>query len=108
MCIGIPMRVISGNGFAALCEGSGRRAEIDMRLVGAQQPGTWVLTFLGAAREILDAEEAQRIADALLALEISMRGGTPPEALFADLIDRTPQLPDFLRPTAAIANKETD
>ncbi len=108
MCVGIPMRVISGDGFAALCEGSGRRGEIDMRLVGAQQPGTWVLTFLGAAREILDAEEAQRITDALLALEISMRGGTPPEDLFADLIDRTPQLPDFLRPAAPAPIEETN
>lgn len=98
MCVGIPMQVVESGPFSALCEGMGRRAEIDMRLVGQQPAGTWLLTFLDAAREVIDAAEAAKIADALSALEVAMQGGVPPEHLFADLVDRTPELPDFLKP----------
>lgn len=100
MCIGIPMRVVEPGAFTAQCEDArgGGRAEIDMRLVGPQAAGTWVLTFLGAAREVVDAAEAALIADALQALDVAMAGGTPPEHLFADLIAREPELPDFLKP----------
>ena len=100
MCIGIPMRVVEPGAFAALCEEprSGGRVEIDMRLVGPQTAGTWVLTFLGAAREVVDAADAALIADALQALDVAMAGGTPPEHLFADLMGRDPELPAFLKP----------
>lgn len=98
MCVGIPMQVIESGAFSALCDGMGRRAEIDMRLVGAQPVGTWVLTFLDAAREVIDATEAARIADALSALQYAMQGEAPPEHLFADLVAREPELPDFLKP----------
>lgn len=100
MCIGIPMRVVEAGTFAALCEEprSDGRIEIDMRLVGPQAAGTWVLTFLGAAREVIDAAEAALITDVLQALDVAMAGGTPPEHLFADLVAREPELPDFLKP----------
>lgn len=98
MCIGLPMQVISGDGFWAECEGMGRRARIDMRLVGEQPAGAWILTFLDAAREVIDAAEAGRIAQALTALDLAMQGEAPPDHLFADLINREPELPDFLRP----------
>lgn len=98
MCIGLPMQVIEPGDFWAECEGMGRRARIDMRLVGPQPAGTWLLTFLDSAREVIDAVEALRIAQALSALEIALHGEVPPEHLFADLIDREPELPDFLRP----------
>ena len=74
MCVGIPMRVVESGPFSAICEGMGRRAEIDMRLVGAQPEGVWVLTFLDAAREVIDAEEAAKIVDALSALQFAMQG----------------------------------
>lgn len=98
MCLGIPMRVIESGPFSAVCEGMGRRVEIDMRLVGQQPEGAWVLTFLDTAREVIDAEEAMKIADALSALELAMHGGAVPDHLFADLVDRAPELPDFLKP----------
>lgn len=98
MCLGIPMRVVESGPFNATCEGMGRRAEIDMRLVGPQPEGAWVLTFLDAAREVIDADEAAKIADALSALQFAMQGDAPPEHLFADLVDREPELPDFLKP----------
>ena len=98
MCVGIPMRVVESGPFSAVCEGMGRRAEIDMRLVGAQPEGAWVLTFLDAAREVIDGEEAAKIVDALSALQFAMQGDAPPDHLFADLVDRTPELPDFLKP----------
>jgi hypothetical protein len=58
--------------------------------------------FLGNARTVLDPDEAQRIGDALAALDDVMRGETPDvERLFADLVSREPQLPDHLcDPTA--------
>jgi hydrogenase expression/formation protein HypC len=101
MCIGIPMQVITADGptggLWAECAGLGRTARIDMRLVGPQPVGTWVLTFLDAAREVIDAEEAARIAQALAALDFAMQGEVPPDHLFADLIGREPELPEFLR-----------
>lgn len=98
MCVGIPMQVreCSPMGWAVCdCEGEARR--VDMRLVGAQEPGSWVLVFIDAAREVIDELRAQRVRDALKALDAAI-SGQPFEHLFADLIDREPQLPDFLRP----------
>lgn len=100
MCIGIPMRIISVEGLRALCEREGERRYIDLSLVGPQPAGTWVLTFLDAAREVLGAEEARRIDDALKALSAVMQGGQNIDHLFADLVDREPQLPEHLRPPA--------
>lgn len=90
MCIGIPMRVVESHGFVARCEGRGESAEVNMLLVGPQQEGTWILNFLGSAREVLSAEEARRINDALDALEAVMRGDPDVDidAHFADLTGR--------------------
>jgi len=100
MCIGIPMQVVEPRGFTALCARTDRCAEIDMRLVGEQPAGTWVLTFLDAAREVIDEAEAGRINDALAALALAMAGDVPPDELFADLAGRAPELPDFLKGAA--------
>ena len=107
MCIGVPMRVVeAGPGFA-LCEGGGRRREVDMALVGDQTPGTWVLVFIDAAREVLSDDQARKITDALTALTIALNAGTGEDlttdidALFPDLANREPELPDFLRAQAA-------
>ncbi len=87
----------------ALCQGRNGVARIDTLITGALEPGQWILSFLGAAREVIDAERAAQVEDALLALESILHGGDSTDDLihtaFADLIDREPQLPEFLRPT---------
>ena len=45
----------------------------------------------------IDELRAQQVRDALLALDAAM-SGQPFEHLFADLIGREPELPEFLRP----------
>ena len=64
MCIGIPMQVVESNDFVARCEGRGETADLNMLLVGPQEPGTWVLNFLGSAREVLTEDEARQIGAA--------------------------------------------
>ncbi len=97
MCIGIPMQVIEPRGSVALCEYRGQTILIDMMLVGEQVAGTWLLVFLDAAREVISAERAAQIADALEAMRLAMQGETNFDHLFADLVDREPELPEFLR-----------
>ncbi|THF65330.1 HypC/HybG/HupF family hydrogenase formation chaperone [Pseudothauera rhizosphaerae] len=99
MCIGVPMQVVHGDAVRALCRGrDGAEAWIDLLLTGPQPPGTWLLTFLGAAREVLDAERAARIGAALDALGDLLAGRSADvDAAFADLVERGPQLPEFLR-----------
>ncbi len=105
MCIGIPMRVIESHPGYALCEtGDGATRRIDTLLLGEQPVGTWLLTFLDTAREVLTAESAAQISAALQAVELAMRGETNIDHLFQDLLDREPVLPDFLR----VASGEPD
>ena len=96
MCIGLPMRVIEGDDVSALCERGGAVTRVSMMLIGAQAPGTPVLVHLGSAIRSLDAEEARRIDDALLALSVAVDGGNV-DSLFADLVGREPELPPHLR-----------
>jgi len=107
MCIGIPMQVRqSGLGYAD-CEGMGISRRVDTLLVGDQPPGTWLLVFLQSAREILSAEEAEKITRAIRAVDRVMENGGKAltgnpvdndsiETLFADLIDREPPKPPSL------------
>jgi len=98
MCIGIPMRVERAEPHRAWCEGRHGAGWIDLALVGEQPRGTWLLTFMGAAREVLDEERAARTADALDGLAAALAGDSARvDAAFADLLDRTPQLPDHFR-----------
>lgn len=97
MCLGIPVQVVESGAHFARCTGhDGSEVRVDLSLVGPQQPGTWLLTFLDAAREVIDAERAAAINAALSALAAAQDGATDFSAFFADL-DREPQLPDFLR-----------
>jgi hydrogenase expression/formation protein HypC len=103
MCIGVPLQVETpdGEGLFAVCAADGQRERLDMRLVGEQPVGTWVLAFQGAARRVLEADEAQQIRAALQALDQVLHGDAQGlDALFADLIDREPQLPPHLRAEA--------
>ena len=98
MCMGIPCRVVDSQGWIALCDGPAGPVSIDLALVGPQAPGTWLLTFLGAAREVISAERAAQVGDALAALEAALAGETDRiDALFGDLVGREPTLPEHLR-----------
>ena len=95
MCLGVPMRILFTDGLAARATDDREETLIDLSLTGPLDPGTWVLTFLGAAREVIAADEAARIAAALDGLRAIMAGGDLGDA-FADLDARTPQLPPHL------------
>ena len=65
MCIGIPMQVLSADGLIAECcsaDEATATEQVDLSLVGPCAPGTWLLVFLGAAREILDEQTARQMA----------------------------------------------
>lgn len=95
MCIGIPMRIVSVDGYTAIAEAEGRREELDIALVGPVEPGTMILAFLGAARAVLDEREAEQITRALSGLAAAMAGDDPGDA-FADLEAEGPRLPPHL------------
>lgn len=99
MCIGVPMQLVSAEGLIGWCRQDEASAleEVDLALVGSCPPGTWLLVFLGAAREVLEEETAQRMQLALEALNQTMNGQSDIDYLFADLVDREPPLPDHLR-----------
>jgi hydrogenase expression/formation protein HypC len=99
MCIAHPMQVISQLQGQALCrDAAGREVPIDLSLVGDAPPGTWLLCFLGAAREVIPEQRAHDIQRALGALASVLGGDTSAiDAAFPDLVGREPQLPDFLR-----------
>ncbi|QWG24779.1 HypC/HybG/HupF family hydrogenase formation chaperone [Bradyrhizobium sediminis] len=98
MCIGVPMKVIRPGSGYAVCEAAGESREIDMRLVGDQPEGTWVLVFLDAAREVVTSEQASLIGNALDALRLALAGSTEGiDELFPDLAGREPELPPHLQ-----------
>lgn len=112
MCIGVPMRIVEVGEGTALCQprNGGEQQRVDTLLVGELPVGSWVLVFLGAAREVLNEETAYQISDALSALDIAMHGSGSTDQidhLFADLVDREPQLPDFLQPQTTANTKES-
>ncbi len=62
---------------------------------GQQPPGTWLLTYLGAAREVISPERAQAINNALVksldaAFVVTTAASTP---CFADLVHPVPASP---------------
>jgi hydrogenase expression/formation protein HypC len=98
MCVGIPMQVVTVEGTTATCRGRLGPQAVDVQLVAPVAPGEWLLTFLGAARARLGADDASRIDQALDALAAIERGETVDvAAFFADLVDREPVLPAHLR-----------
>ena len=102
MCLAIPMEVLRAEGLQAWCrDRDGSEVVVDTILTGPVSPGQWLLVFLGAAREIVSAEDAAKVSAAIDALDAALVGDTDRiNAAFADLIDREPQLPDFLRKDA--------
>lgn len=96
MCLGLPMTVIDGNDFSALCEWRGEQRRVSTLLVGRQAAGTRLLVHIDAAVRVLDHAEAEAIDRALAGLAAAAEGRDF-EHLFADLIDREPELPAHLR-----------
>lgn len=88
----------------ALCEANGKHELVDMMLVGDQPTGTWVLNFLGSAREVLLEENAKQITQALSAVDQIMNGEIggldshqQVSSLFADIVENGPRLPPHLQ-----------
>ncbi len=76
MCIGVPVKIIEAGEFMALCRGRNGEEQINMMLIGPQPEGTWVLNFLGSAREVLSEENAGNINKALDGLTAIIQGET--------------------------------
>lgn len=96
MCVGVPMRLLSVDGIAGRAEGPEGMELIDLSLCAEAVAGDWVLNFLGAARAVIDANEAAQITAALGGLRALMQGGDLGDA-FADLEARSPSLPPHLQ-----------
>ena len=95
MCLGVPMQILTIDGIAAMASDGERVEMIDLSLLEDPQPGHWVLTFLGTAREVLTERQAAEITAALGGLRALMQGGDLGSA-FADLEARAPSLPPHL------------
>ncbi len=76
MCIGIPVQIIESDDYMARCHGRNGNEMVNMMLIGPQPEGTWVLNFLGSAREVLSEHEAGNINKALDGLAAIMQGET--------------------------------
>lgn len=94
MCLSIPKRIVEWEGagenagdFAWVDrdDQSGQRERINMMLIGPQPVGTWVLTSLGLAREVVEDGQRSLIEDALAALAASLEGEFDPSQHFTDL-----------------------
>lgn len=106
MCIGIPMQIVEISETHCRCRRGDREdliEDVDTSLVGPQPIGTWLLVFLGAAREVLDPDRAYDMSQALRGLA-AVAAGEDFESFFADLIEREPELPPHLRPKNAGAD----
>lgn len=87
MCLSIPKQVVAweGEGDFAWVERHGERERLNMMLVGPQPEGTWVLSSLGFAKEVVEPEELPLIEEALEALAASLDGDYDPDRYFSDL-----------------------
>jgi hydrogenase expression/formation protein HypC len=74
MCLGTPVQVVQSGEVMSLCRGRNGDEDVNMLLIGQQPVGTWVLSFLGWAREILDEQQAIEVNLALDGLQEIMDG----------------------------------
>ena len=70
------MQIIEPGEFVSVCKGLNGEEQVNMMLIGPQPEGTWVLNFLGSAREVLSEEDAMNINKALEGLNAIMMGET--------------------------------
>lgn len=91
MCLSIPKQVVEWEGSGetagdfAWVERDGQRERVNMMLLGPQPVGTWVLTSLGLAKEVVDDEARALIEDALAALAAALDGDYDPQRHFQDI-----------------------
>lgn len=79
MCLGIPMQIISIEGFIARCETKGVERQVNLFMMQDQSLniGDFVMVHVGYAIQKISAQEARtawEIHDELLALEGSNQG----------------------------------
>lgn len=96
MCIAIPMQIIETATGRARCEGMQAQRWVNLAIVGEQPVGTWLLVFHDLAHEVIDEQAAKQIGEALQAVELAMQGENV-DHLFADLVNREPELPVHLQ-----------
>lgn len=92
MCVGTPVQVVRSGEVMALCRGRNGDEDINTLLVGKQPVGTWVLSFLGWAREVIDERQAREINLALDGMQQIMDG--------AEFIDIAHHFPGLGQPLA--------
>ena len=87
MCLSIPIQVVAweADGDISLVERNGQREQVNMMLLGPQPIGTWVLTSLGLAKEVIEPEELALIEEALTALAASLDGDYDSTLYFQDI-----------------------
>ena len=73
------MQIVEDLGFFARCRGRNGEAQVNMMLIGPQPVGTWIVNFLGSARDVISAEDAEKIDSALDALSAIMGGASTEE-----------------------------
>ena len=61
MCLAVPMRIVSREGYRACCEARGVRRDVSLFLLGDQDAavGDYVLVHVGYAIQKIIAEDAQ-------------------------------------------------
>jgi hydrogenase expression/formation protein HypC len=61
MCLAVPMRIKSVDGYAAVCEAKGIEREVSLFMLQGEEivPGDHVLVHVGYAIQKVSAEEAQ-------------------------------------------------
>jgi hydrogenase expression/formation protein HypC len=89
MCVGIPAQIVEAGDFVARCRTRNGEVPINMMLTGPQPVGTWLITFLGSAREVISEEDACHIDKALDGLSAIMSGNDEIDVdhYFPDLSD---------------------
>jgi hydrogenase expression/formation protein HypC len=80
-------------GTTAHCVGRYGPTLIDLTLLGDAEPGEWLLTALGVARDRLTVEDALALDRALQALEALDDPNFDVATYFPDLVDREPPRP---------------
>lgn len=97
MCIGIPMQVLRVEPGHAWVAGRGEVKRVDTALVGDCAQQDWLLIFLDAARERIDAQRAAEV-NAVLDLVEGALAGAPDNAP-----DTAFELPSRMDPHALAA-----
>ncbi len=76
MCIGIPMQVLRTEPGHAWVAGRGEVKRVDTALIDAPHEGEWLLVFLDAARERIDASRAAEVNGVLDLLQGALAGAS--------------------------------